>query len=84
MTDENKNEVPEPVPTKPPFLSDKAYDVLKWVTIYAIGPLTALTAGIGTIWGIDVMQPVAATIGLAGTALAGILGYSNARYNASK
>ena len=44
MTD--STDLPDPVPAKPPFLSDKVYDVLKWVAIYVIAPLVVLLLAI--------------------------------------
>ena len=79
MTD--STDLPDPVPAKPPFLSDKVYDVLKWVAIYVIAPLVVLLLAIGTIWHIDLMTPSAMMVAAGGTVLAGLLGYSTKRYN---
>lgn len=80
MTDTD-TDLPDPVPTKPPFLPDEVYDVLKWVAIYAIAPLVVLLLSVGTIWHIEMMTPVALTVAAVGTFLAALLGYSTKRYN---
>lgn len=65
---------------KPPLISDKAYDVMKYIAMYVISPLSTLVMVIGSIWSLDIMQPIALTIAAVGTFLAAILGYSTKSY----
>lgn len=65
---------------KPPLINDKAYDVMKYIAMYVISPLSTLVMVIGSIWSLDIMQPIALTIAAVGTFLAAVLGYSTKSY----
>lgn len=66
--------------TRPPIFDDRTYDILKYVAIYVISPLSTLVMVVGSIWDVPVMQPIALTIAAIGTFLAAVIGYSNKTY----
>lgn len=65
-------------------MSNKAYDVLKWVAIVGLYGLSTLVAGLGEIWGIPYTNEIVKTINLIGTVLGIWLGISSYNYNKEK
>jgi len=61
-------------------LSDKAYNILKWVLTVAIAPTIALIAGLGELYHFDTYV-VIQTISLIATFLGAIFGISVYSYN---
>lgn len=57
-------------------LPNQVYTVLKWLAILAIPALSTFVQSLGTIWGLDIAEPVALTITAVGTLLGGIVGIS--------
>ena len=62
-------------------LSDKAYDILKWVTMVVIPALTAAYVGLAAIWGFPCAAEVSKTSAVVCTLLGALLGVSTAQYN---
>lgn len=66
-------------------MSNKTYDILKWVATVVLPALATLTLTIGQIWGLsDWTVPIGATIAAVATFLGAILGISSIAYNKSK
>lgn len=66
-------------------MSNKTYDVLKWVATVVLPALATLTLSIGQIWGwSDWTVPIGATIAALATFLGAILGISSINYNKKK
>lgn len=61
-------------------LSNKMYDVLKWVALVALPALSALYLGLAELWGLPAGQQVSGTIALADTFLGALLSVSSVRY----
>ena len=61
-------------------LSNKAYDVLKWITIIVLPAISALYFGLAQIWGFPYAERVVGTIAVICTFLGAILGISSANY----
>lgn len=66
-------------------MSNKTYDILKWVATVVLPALATLTLSIGQIWGwSDWTVPIGATIAALATFLGAILGISSINYNKKK
>lgn len=66
-------------------MSNKTYDVLKWVATVVLPALATLTLTIGQIWNLSTwMVPIGATIAAVATFLGAILGISSIAYNKAK
>ena len=63
------------------MLSNKVYDVLKWVVIIAIPALSTAYAGMAAIWGWPYANEVAKTASVICVLLGALLGVSTAQYN---
>lgn len=61
-------------------LSNKMYDVLKWVALVALPALSALYLGLAELLGLPAGQQVSGTIALVDTFLGALLGVSSVRY----
>lgn len=61
-------------------LSNKMYDILKWVTMIAIPALTMAYVGLAAVWGWPYGDHVAKTASVIGTLLGTLLGISTAEY----
>lgn len=66
------------------MLSDKAYNVLKWVALIALPASGTLYYTLATIWGLPYAEQVVATVVAANTFLGALLGVSTVQYNKSK
>lgn len=62
------------------MLSDKVYEILKWVLTVAVAPTIALITGLGELYGWDTTL-VVGTISLVATFLGAIFGVSVYNYN---
>lgn len=62
------------------MLSNKAYDVLKWVAIIALPALAVFVQTVFPIWSIPYAEPIATTIMAVDALLGALLGVSTARY----
>lgn len=65
-------------------LSDKAYDILKWITLIVIPALATAYVGLSAIWGFPYADEIARTACVVCTLLGALLGISTAEYNKSK
>lgn len=66
-------------------MSNKTYDVLKWVASVVLPAFATLTLTIGQIWGwSDWTVPIGATISAVATFMGAILGISSIAYNKAK
>ena len=65
-------------------LSDKAYTILKWVTLICIPALATFYVALSTVWGWPYADQVAKTATAVCTLLGALLGISTAEYNKHK
>lgn len=65
-------------------LSDKVYDVLKWITMYVLPGIGTLYFALAGIWGFPYGEQILGTITAIETFLGLILGLSTAQYNKNK
>lgn len=63
------------------ILSDKAYDILKWVALVLLPALGTLYFGLAGIWGFPYGEQIVGTITAIDTFLGVILGISTVQYN---
>lgn len=61
-------------------MSNKTYDILKWIAMYFLPALGTLYFALAGIWGLPFGEEVVGTITALDTFLGVILGISNARY----
>ena len=61
-------------------LSNKTYDILKWVAQIALPALGALYFGLAQIWGFPYGEEIVGTIAVIDTFLGTLLGISSAQY----
>ena len=61
-------------------LSNKVYDVLKWIALYLLPALGTLYFALSGIWGLPYGEQAVGTITAADTFLGVLLGISNASY----
>ena len=64
-------------------MSNKVYDVLKWVTLVALPAITALWLTLANIWGFPYAEAIGATLAAITTFLGALLGISSYNYNKS-
>ena len=64
-------------------LTDKAYNILKWVVVIVLPALATLYAALGGIWGLPLVTEITGTITAVDTFLGAILMISTANYNKS-
>lgn len=62
-------------------MSNKVYDVLKWITMYLLPALGTLYFALASIWGLPYGEQIVGTITAIDTFLGVILGISSAKYN---
>lgn len=65
-------------------LSNKTYDVLKWIAMIALPALGTLYFALAGIWGLPYGEQVVGTITALDTCLGALLGISSASYKADK
>lgn len=65
-------------------LSDKAYTILKWVTLICIPALATFYVALSAVWGWPYADEVAKTATAVCTLLGALLGISTAEYNKRK
>ena len=65
-------------------MSNKVYDILKWIAMYLLPALGTLYFALAGIWGLPFGEEVVGTISAVDTFLAVILGISSAQYKADK
>lgn len=64
-------------------LTNKAYDVLKWVVTVVLPAFGALYFGLGTIWGLPNIEQVLGSTAVLATFIGTLIGLSTAQYNSS-
>ena len=64
-------------------LSNKTYDILKYIAQYVLPALGALYFGLAKIWGLPYGTEIVGTIALVDTFLGTLLGLSTKNYNKS-
>ncbi len=62
-------------------MSNKVYDVLKWITMYVLPGIGTLYFALAGIWGFPYGEQILGTITAIETFLAVILGISTAQYH---
>lgn len=62
-------------------LSNKLYDILKWVTMIVIPALATAYVGLASIWAWPFADEIAKTSAVVCTLLGALLGISTAQYN---
>ena len=62
-------------------MSNKVYDVLKWIAMYLLPALGTLYFAIASIWGLPYGEQIVGTITAVDTFLGVILGISTSQYN---
>lgn len=62
-------------------LSNKAYDILKWIAQILLPAIGALYFGLARIWSLPLAEEVVGTITVVDAFLGAILGISTAQYN---
>ena len=65
-------------------LSNKVYDILKWIALYLLPAMGTLYFALSGIWGLPYGEQVVGTITAADTFLGVLLGISTATYNKDK
>lgn len=61
-------------------LSNKVYDVLKWIALIALPALQVALVTLGKIWNLPAMVPTAATVGVLATLIGVCIGVSTFSY----
>ena len=62
-------------------MSNKVYDVMKWIAMYLLPALGTLYFAIASIWGLPYGEQIVGTITAIDTFLGVILGISTTKYN---
>ncbi len=65
-------------------MSDKVYDILKWIALYLLPALGTLYFALAGIWNFPYGEQVVGTITAVDTFLGVILGISSAKYEQGK
>lgn len=64
-------------------MSNKVYDVLKWIALVGLPAITALWLTLANIWGFPYAEAIGATLAAITTFLGALLGISSLQYNKS-
>lgn len=65
------------------IMSNKTYDVFKWIALYVLPASGALYFALSTIWGLPYGEQVVGTLTAIDAFLGAVLGISSAKYNKS-
>lgn len=63
------------------MLSNKAYNVLKWIALIALPALEILWTSLGNVWGWNYVPEIATTIAAIDVFLGALIGVSTISYN---
>ena len=63
------------------MMSNKTYNILKWIAMYLLPALGTLYFALASIWGLPYGEQIVGTITAIDTFLGVILGISTAQYN---
>lgn len=66
------------------MLSNRAYDILKWVSILLMPALATFIGVVGKVWGMPNVDAWVTTINAVGIFLGAIIGVSTSSYNKDK
>lgn len=66
------------------LLSDKVYNILKWIALIALPAVGTLYFALANVWGLPYGEQVVGTVTAVDTFLGALLGVSTAAYNADK
>lgn len=61
-------------------LSNKVYDVIKWIAMILIPAISSLYFGLAQIWGFPYAEQIVGSLAVVDTFLGAILGISSATY----
>lgn len=61
-------------------MSNRAYDILKYITTIGLPAVTTLWLTLASIWGFPYAEPIGATLGAVTVFLGALLGISSAKY----
>ena len=61
-------------------ISNRAYDILKWVALVAIPALEAFWLTVGKVWGFPYLTEIGTTIAAVGLLIATLIGVSSHNY----
>lgn len=64
-------------------LSNRAYDVLKWIAMYLLPAIGTLYFAVASIWGLPYGEQIVGTITAVDTFLGALLGISSTQYKKS-
>lgn len=62
-------------------MSNKTYDILKWIALVMLPAVGALYFGLSQVWGLPYGEEIVGTISVIDTFLGALLGVSTATYN---
>lgn len=62
-------------------MSNKTYDILKWIALVMLPAASALYFGLSQVWGLPYGEEIVGTISVIDTFLGALLGISNVNYN---
>lgn len=65
-------------------MSNKTYDILKWLATVGLPAVTTLWLTIGHIWSIPYTEAIGATLAAVTTCAAALLGISSVKYQLEK
>ena len=65
------------------IMSNKLYDILKWIAMYLLPALGTLYFALASIWGLPYGEQIVGSITAIDTFLGIILGISSSKYNSS-
>ena len=63
------------------MMTNKTYDVLKWICLIVLPALAVLLTAVGEIWGISDMPKIVMTLNAVTAFLGALIGVSTANYN---
>lgn len=63
------------------MLSNKAYEILKWVTLIALPAIGTLYFALSNIWGFPMGEQIVGTINIICTFIGTLIGISTVNYN---
>lgn len=66
------------------LLSDKVYNILKWIALIALPAVGTLYFALANVWGLPYREQVVGTVTAIDTFLGALLGISTAAYKADK
>lgn len=65
-------------------MSNKVYDILKWITMVGLPAVTTLWLTLASIWQFPFAEPIGATLGAVTVFLGTVLGISSINYAKTK